>query len=173
MVRFYAGRMGLLRAAGQNTAALDASIAAMLLEDSDGALVEQARSLAAKLDTETDAHLLVRYESHYARALAALAKRSDAGRARAAADTAAARELELARLAAHPGPLERLREQHAADTEGLKRLNARQAAQAKRLLEAELSTEEAAAEMRMQPVMVDMLLARAERERDGGAAGWA
>jgi len=151
-----------LRMAGKHAAALAESLAAMSLGPEDEALAEQARGLAVRLDTEVDAMLLVRHEGHYTTVLRGLAARSDLRRAREAADQAAARELEIARLRANPGPLERLREQHAADREGLRKLSARQAAQAARLLRSGLSVEQAAVKMKVQPLYVEMLLASDE-----------
>ena len=87
-----------LRVAGRHSAALAESLAAMDLGPEDEALAEQARGLAARLDTESDPLLLVRHEGHYTTVLRGLAARSDLRLARlAAAEEAAERAAAAAR----------------------------------------------------------------------------
>src|SRR5258708_30914035 len=102
-----------LRVAGRYLAALELSLAAMVLGPEDEALAEQARGLAARLDTESDPLLLVRHEGHYTTVLRGLAARADLGRARAGAAEAGARAAAEAR-AARPNPPEPLPAPHAA-----------------------------------------------------------
>jgi len=135
-----------LRVAGRHSAALDESLAAMVLGPEDEALAEQATGLAARLGTEADPLLLVRHEGHYTTVLRGLAARSDAGRARALAAEEAARAAAAAR-AAPPHWLAQLRARFAEDEKARVAFFARESRRAHRLAGEGLDVDAIAAKM--------------------------